>query len=489
MSNVDPPKTQIRPQTSSATGRPSRSISPNKRRSIVLPSHIPFSPLSTNGLSTPARGSSPEHDNQTSEEPDILTALAGQERLVLELKESLVKAEEKLVQLKRQWATHESMKRRNESRRMHQMKPLTTSPAKLTTNLEEDSDGSSAWMYEEMERRKALLGNTRSSHRRVFSGSREARKLSLLSPIKMGNDEMQSIANPEREERKSRDPAKHIPPPVRPRDLPTRMSQDNEVQLKRDVDRSDSRSPQREALLQTGKQMATDFRDGLWTFLEDLRQVAVGDDIRTPEFPVAKLNARRESPVRAARPVISPGRVLGSRKKHSSQAQGPTSEEEEAGDTFWKEQGLPEPTPISTPTTPKRLPKARATSQAAQIEAHGSTPDITWDAWGSPASSIGTTKRSSATFSLGSRDPDGMSTSSSMDATIRPGEDRDKEKLKPPREAIPWPELTKLAPANFKRTASQLMAELERNLTPSPQSGGPVEADNGPFFIDHGLMH
>jgi hypothetical protein len=36
-------------------------------------------------------------------------------------------------------------------------------------------------------------------------------------------------------------------------------------------------------------------------------------------------------------------------------------------------------------------------------------------------------------------------------------------------EGIPWPTITKLAPSKLQRTASNLMAEWERSLSPSPE--------------------
>ena len=68
----------------------------------------------------PDRPPSPEkkalYDSNT-----FLTALASQERRVLELKEELQKAETDLEKLKRQWTTHEAAKKRNELR---QIEPL-----------------------------------------------------------------------------------------------------------------------------------------------------------------------------------------------------------------------------------------------------------------------------------------------------------------------------------------------------------------------------
>ena len=46
----------------------------------------------------------------------------------------------------------------------------------------------------------------------------------------------------------------------------------------------------REVLIKHGKKMATDFKDGLWTFWEDLRQATVGDEATQVMPP----NARRQ---------------------------------------------------------------------------------------------------------------------------------------------------------------------------------------------------
>jgi hypothetical protein len=40
----------------------------------------------------------------------------------------------------------------------------------------------------------------------------------------------------------------------------------------------------------------------------------------------------------------------------------------------------------------------------------------------------------------------------------------------PKRNSIPWPDLAKISPGNLKRTASHLMKEWEKNLTPPPES-------------------
>lgn len=41
-------------------------------------------------------------------------------------------------------------------------------------------------------------------------------------------------------------------------------------------------------------------------------------------------------------------------------------------------------------------------------------------------------------------------------------------------DGIPWPAITKLAPSKLPRTASSLMAEWERSLSPSPDRTAPA---------------
>ena len=113
--------------------------------------------------------------------------MAGKAQLDFELSpainslQELAKAEEDLKRVKKHWATHQSLKQRNELRRVTQLQPLSSSLADVRTDRD-DEDGSAAWMQKEMERRKSLLSGTKTSHRKVFSGSRHLRTLSLLSP-------------------------------------------------------------------------------------------------------------------------------------------------------------------------------------------------------------------------------------------------------------------------------------------------------------------
>lgn len=131
---------------------------------------------------------------------DFLTLLAAQERRVLELREELQKAEADLLGLKKQWATYEANKKREEVKHVKKLQALplddVPSPSRDVAGpfAEDEVD-------EERRRRRELLqkGHTvnntnpnmttvaanglgRRGSKRVFEGGRHTRALSLLSP-------------------------------------------------------------------------------------------------------------------------------------------------------------------------------------------------------------------------------------------------------------------------------------------------------------------
>lgn len=54
------------------------------------------------------------------------------------------------------------------------------------------------------------------------------------------------------------------------------------------------------------------------------------------------------------------------------------------------------------------------------------------------------------------------------------------------RDAIPWPALNKLTPGNLKRTASHLMSEWEKSLTPIATPSGDSDAHTSDSGLDYG---
>lgn len=431
-----------------------------------------------------------------STESDYLTALAAQERRVLELKEELQKAEAQLQTLKKQWANHESTKRRDERQKVHQMKPMTASPK---VRSDEDEDGSNAWMYEEMARRKALLSNTKTSHRRVFSGSRQTKTLSLLESIEGEDGEPASAsdtpsarspmkASPRiREVRRSRELVKTVPGPG---PGPARASTTPNLWQTGDftIDpiawaRADSRSPQREAIIRTGKQVATDLREGLWTFLEDLRQVAIGEEPRPAQPQQDGLEGQSSKRSgRSGRPSMSPR--TGSERTSRKPGISPTE-----GEKFIRDNDLPAPTLIEAPEIVRPARSTGATPQKSRKSRNPivsePTPDAeSWETWDSPPpaqprlshspTSTASPTASSIASTPGTMISDNNLILNSADSTPKP------LPLAAKRDAIPWPSLSKLGPpaaamgGQLRKTASHLMQEWERSLSPSP-----VESPNG----------
>ncbi|KAF2269366.1 hypothetical protein CC78DRAFT_529156 [Lojkania enalia] len=452
-----------------STGNSSPAFSPRSRPQSWVAAPSP--------ITTPDVAPSPTEGN-------ILAVLAAQERYVLELKEELVKAEEDLKKLKKHWATHEAIKQRNEIRKVTQLQPLDTTLANYGPD-QDDEDGSSLWMQREMERRKAILNGTKTSQRKVFSGSRHLRTLSLLSPDKNYSPSFpQPLDIREAEDESSKRPASLT------RTSTTSTSPDIANQIANTVngeryDLGGLSGLQREALLRTGKQMATDFKDGLLTFIEDIRQATVGDEAVIGAEGLAIANARGSSargPRKApdGRPIVA--RTSSSKKLNAQN----TKKSEDIGDDFWKAHGLSEPK--SAPTSKKIHPIKHTRTPRKQIQKDDDFED-NWDSWDTPndkytaktvpggnssdesdESSLPGSGRSSARTSTRyhAKRHDSKASSLTTSSSGAPADDAAIRDSK--RNSIPWPDLVKLSPGNLKRTASHLMKEWEKNLTPPPES-------------------
>ena len=238
---------------------PSRSSVQSSNASRI---HTP----STSVPSTPLLGTRPASPEKrplhSGESDNFLTALATQERRVLELKEELQKAELDLGKLKKQWAAHEAKKKRSEVRNLEQLQPLKTPLPDSATVYDESPLSASR----ELGRRKTL-SNTRSSQRKVFSGSRHARTLSLLSTNRTKADPQypprgDSLSTKVRE---IVDTVETIPELGVPGKSPK-------------SGKDPTQNSDRDMIIETGKQLVGDFRQGFWTFVEDLKQVTVGDE-------------------------------------------------------------------------------------------------------------------------------------------------------------------------------------------------------------------
>ncbi|KAK3712133.1 hypothetical protein LTR37_009224 [Vermiconidia calcicola] len=438
---------------------------------------------------------------------NFLTAIAGQERRVLELKEELARAEVDLNKLKRRWQQHEAQKKRNDAKKVTKLQPLQTSmPDK---DKEEDVDGSSAWMQQEMERRKAMMSGNKSSNRTVFSGSRHTRTLSLLSPVSRTPGSMappQRPVHPPRKEslsesaRRSQEVDRYKPNSGTISRAATTPDLTVEGTRTADsVDQLTDANVDQDVLVQTGKKVATGLRDGLWTFWEDLRQVAVGDEatqippprrqsstqtLRSAKKQPSKNSLRPSSRGSSTSKASTDARKSSPVRKHTkSSTMSLGSAPALADPSFWTDHSILPPSAAPAPTK-KLVASSRHTKSPSKATSIGSTDNEAWDTWdessphasrSSSAASEPNTLASTVSRITSPR----MSTDTSpsnLDSFTTPGP---KDTIKPrknnrssegsgKKDPIPWPALSNIGPKALRRTASHLMSEWEKTLTPSP---------------------
>jgi Domain of unknown function (DUF4048) len=191
----------------------------------------------------------------------LLTALASQERRVMELREELKKAENDLAKLKERWMAHEVIRKRDEL--IRHSTPLRSMSTPL--NATSEADGIFALEHQPRalgERRRTLQARPRPTQRR-FEGGKHARALSLLS--------VNSLASHDDSSRSTHQSLSDVK-----EDLGTPIKENGEPMPKHG--RTTSSHVRREEMVTSGKQFVGDLRDGLWTFIEDLKQATVGDE-------------------------------------------------------------------------------------------------------------------------------------------------------------------------------------------------------------------
>ncbi|KAI9760669.1 MAG: hypothetical protein M4579_001533 [Chaenotheca gracillima] len=517
--------------SSSASGTP---VEATSAAAAAASSGLPENPSSAATSSTPA----------SVESSGFLVALAAQERRVLELKDELRRAEGDLERLKKQWAMHEATRKRNEVRHVEQLQPMGNTHRRsvhLMGGVEssgEESSGSAiaGRLSREQERRKAALtsgaggSGARNSQRKVISGQGHTRALSLLSPRisqvptfptgrtlgeRKDDDKLEA---PRDLARSSTVPSQ----PVTATPSTTVTQQD----LLSAVEGVGLTSPQKDAILRSGRQMAEGLREGLWTFLDDLRQATVGDEAvhgkniggsaapgtlsaatstLTPNSKGARKQGSRSS-LRSAsgRPSPSPkpsSERIAKGSGHVPENKNANNDGDQSaalidiGGTFWKEHDVDS---VATPQSATVQSIDRVTAE---------DPDG-WDNWDSPHStkSPGSPRRhsdSSGGTGAGTSNESGggtprTSTSSSdifklqqqkrtsalnqqttsastpkatKDLSLSPtsGNPGPVDGNSNSANGIPWPSLAQtLSPGNLQRSASSLMRDWERSLSPSP---------------------
>ncbi|KAL2821813.1 hypothetical protein BDW59DRAFT_149834 [Aspergillus cavernicola] len=505
-----PPPRQILSKRSSLPPRPHGAARHTKRLTLNFPINIPqgvaFGPSassSPSGSMTPATRSSarqsPVHTISTTpfdgqnDGTSLLTAIASQERRVLELREELQRAEGELDSLKKQWSSSEKTKKRTEvNHRAEVMLPLK-SPDRIsgaqaaTTHSREQSVSGTATpafptqvrLSRELERRQSVLAaaatygtSVSANGRRVFQGS-HARTLSLLSPTpgsagskQSGSESTFSQADIDRV---GRPPRSATMPSVDRTPAPSTVTPTDDMisQWRKTMPVP---PPSRDLLMRTGKQMATDLKDGLWTFLEDIRQATVGDEgINATESRTMQPPRNRDSSSASRsrdRLSVQTGKLSRSpsgMKSPGSQTTGKGSKSADIDASFWGEFGIDSSGQKSAST--HRIPKTPSDPNRP-ADPNALDVDETWDNWDTPQPKKHTPSSSRSTIE--SRQDRSPTTQTSSPRTSTSFGDWGHDIPDPSvSDGIPWPALTQVAPSNLTRTATNLMAEWERSLTPS----------------------
>ncbi|ROT43074.1 hypothetical protein SODALDRAFT_268878 [Sodiomyces alkalinus F11] len=438
-------------------GRSSRSTSNASRSShrlsltlpIAPPTSDPSRPSSTVLSSFPA---TPVDSGLTSpvDNNDLIIAIAAQERKVLELREELGRAEEELSKLKRQWTMRESYQKRGSSR------PL----APFVDGAKND-DFAAARRSVELDRRRVLLQsqNTSKDHRRKVLRGGHARTLSLLSPTKTDggfplHEDLDGSRSPDLTA-SDRGPA-------------------NPVLQKRASWQPRNYNPNQQGV----KQIAEDFKLGLWSFMEDIRQATVGDEPitgqlnRSPNLSDASVRKPRPWSYAADQETIKASgasRPKASLNSAFDQPEGPTTESATRPATSQAQtQARPFPKPMNK--------SKRFSWTPLPVD---SIDDDAWSNWESPsASSIKSTRWSGSTVS-GSEGITPVPEDNDVQTPLKKKSSRasitidgrteqsGRQVLSPTKleELLPGV-VNRLSPSNIKRTATSLMDEWERSLTP-----------------------
>jgi hypothetical protein len=381
----------------------------------------------------------------------FLTTLAAQERRVLELREELQKAESDLAGLKKQWAIFEANRKKSGVRHVEQLQPLSASHLSKT-----DSGGDIPTPLNLSTYEKLAAKPTRKPQQRVFSGSRHTRTLSLLTTASgESNKQYPEPYNDARttaetgSENKTKDAALS-----RSSTMPNGEINAGFGKTYKNLANRRSMPPaSADALVKTGKQMASDLRDGLWTFFEDIRQATVGEEgINGTDTRSHSAIARQKSTPKSSvangphrKKRSNTGLESSSQKPlysdHSTPAQDYTRTDNGPEQSFWKEFGVDTPgrgRPLSQmpPAQPREPEQPQQQREGLLVDV-----DDDWDVWESPVSLQKTSPR---------RDAGGTPMDRNSNSTAAASAD-----------ALPWPTLTKLTPSKLTRTVSDMMRDWD----------------------------
>jgi len=394
---------------------------------------------------------------------EFITAIAAQERRVLELREELSRAESDLARLKKQWATHEAYKKRSERRVVEPLRPISTN-----LDLQEDPVTRRS---AEVDRRKALLHQLNQQNtpergrRRVFRGG-HTRTLSLLSPTKADGD----FSVHEDVSESSRSRFEEPDSPYVSRYAPVTQAQ---------ISKRASWAPRSTVQTSGVKQIAQDLRQGLWTFVEDLRQATVGDEPITGQGTYLRGNDGALRATLAANALSQAGdqdtiKASGSNSRPRAAAafeEPPTSTPQST-----EEKKTPSVESEGDDATKRRTLSRSNTEAGRSVKRFSWTPlsvdacdDDDWSNWDSPSVNSprwsGTTVNGDIIPSIPEKRDENDTPLRSKSSKSRLSGHSSSPSAHKLEELLP-PMLNRFAP--IKNATSNLMKEWERSLYPVP---------------------
>ncbi|GAB0132616.1 hypothetical protein EsDP_00001046 [Epichloe bromicola] len=447
---------------SSSSARHSRSDSaariPNRLSltlPIALPNSDPSRPMPSASASTPSSVPPTPQDGSAMPSPsnvnEFIIAIAAKERKVMELKEELAREETELAFLKKQFSSTGALHQRGGATQLELGGSRTATPTAT------ESDALSPRRSVDLDRRAQFLqnqGTPTQSRRRVMRGG-HTRTLSLLSPAKATSDF--SILD-EHTATATEDSRFPLAANRTPHHAP------NPALLKRASwqPRSQQDSP-------VVPQIVEDFKLGLRAFVEDIRQITIGDE------PISGQSSQRSLHAGHYRSgSLSQGVYTDLGRSRSGQQRGSSSSE----------------TPSTAPPTPigKRRDAPLEKPKPAKSKHFSWTPlgfdsmdDTDWANWESPMP-VKSTRWSGSTIHSGVMDDIHCIPENAEEVTnstpIKTKTTVETPKVSPNKLEDLLPNVVnRLSPSNIKRTANNLLDEWEKSLV-APSSARVANKEN-----------
>lgn len=450
---------------------------------IALPTSFPSRPIPASATLPSFPGTPIDLSSAAApEDPaDLITAIAAQERHVLELREQLNRAEYSLHDLKRQWANYEVRKK---SRRPDAMRSMSSRPGTASANDSPAAsvEGSASRRSSELDRRRALLQSQQpgtvepntpaQSRRRVFRGG-HARTLSLLSPTKTVSDDF----NVHEDQAAGDDES--IKSPISSQDAESPFLQNlgrYAPNTANHLSKRASWAPQTvHHVAGAGlRQVAGELGSTLWTFVEDLRQATVGEELAGAGANGATDHANSRIPDDSQNTIRAPSSTT---RPNVARAFG--------GDL----QGTPTPLSRFAPSEQQANKDKAAGSKSKTGKAGKSdgkagkhfswTPltvdsydDSDWTNWDSPT--VKSPRWSGSTVNGESSEANIEQTDENVAPSKRDSILSSFSPTSPGgKNSELYAALNKLTPGNIKRTATDLMKEWEKSLST------PLDAQTG----------